>query len=137
MKLSEILKDKSMVYLATVDAEGQPKSRVVNHQFIVDGKVCFGTSNQGNAYAELTANPKAEISQFARAKYVRVTGEVKFAQGEFKEAMKAKLAEASPQVVAMYTEEGFAEKMEIVYFENPAVKVIDMADRSLVEVELA
>ncbi len=137
MKLSEILKDKTMVYLATVDAKGQPKSRVVNHQFIVDGKVCFGTSNQGNAFAELNANNKAEISQFSRAKYVRVTGEVKFAEGEFKEAMKAKLAEANPQVVAMYTEEGFAEKMEIAYFENPAVKVIDYTNRSIVEVEIA
>ncbi len=138
MKLSEILKDKSMIYLATVDQEGQPKSRVVNHQFIVDGKLCFGTSNQGNTFAELQNNNRAEFSQFTRGKYIRISGEVKFADAELKAELKAKLAEANPHVVAMYTEAGYEAKMEIAYFENPIVRIIDMQERQpVLDVELA
>ncbi len=138
MKLSEILKEKSMINMSTVDAEGQPKSRVMNMQFIVDGKICFGTSNTGNAYAELKNNNKAEFAQFARAMYIRIGGEVKFTEGELKEELKARMAEANPQVVEMYTEAGFNEKMEIAYFENPSIRVVDFkTHKPVTDIEIA
>ncbi len=136
MNLSEILKDQTMISIATVDESGQPKVRMFNHQFIVDGKICFATANTGSAFAELNANPKAEIMQFARAMYVRINGEVAFFEGEEKEAMKAKLAEANPRLIEMYTPEGFDQKMELAYFVEPNVSVTDFKTREAVPVEI-
>ncbi len=136
MNLSEVLKDQTMISIATVDSDGQPKVRMFNHQFIVDGKICFATSNTGSAFAELNQNPKAEIMQFARAMYVRIKGEVAFADGEEKATLKAKLAEANPKLIEMYTEEGFEVKMEIAYFVDPVISVTDFKTREAVSVEV-
>ncbi len=136
MNLSDILKDQTMISIATVDETGQPKSRMFNHQFIVDGKVCFATSNTGSAFRELNANPKAEIMQFARAMYVRINGEVAFFEGDLKAEMKAKLAAENPKLIEMYTEEGFEAKMEIAYFVEPQISVTDFKTRESVSVEV-
>lgn len=136
MKLSEIMKDNTNISIATVDSAGMPKVRMFNHQFIVDGKICFATSNQGSAYADFATTPYAEIMQFARAMYVRIGGKVVKTEGQERLAMLEKVAAANPQLVTRYTEQGFAEKMEVFYFEGPAVNVVDFKTHSKVEVEI-
>ncbi len=136
MNLSEILKDQTMISIATVDSDGKPKVRVFDHQFITDGKICFATSTKSSAYEELKAFPHAAILQFARSKYVRIDGEVVFAEGEEKAALKAKLANDNPRLVNMKTPEGFEEQIEVLYFVDPQIKVTDFQTRSEVEVEV-
>lgn len=136
MKLSEVLKNNTMISIATVDEEGKPKLRTFNHQFIVDGKICFATSNLGGAYSELKDNPNAEIMQFARAMYTRVAGEVKFAEGALKDELKGILEKENPTLVNMYTKEGFDEKIEVGYFIDPVIRVMDFKTREKIEVEI-
>lgn len=136
MNLSEILKDQTMVSIATVDASGQPHVRMFNHQFIIDSKICFATSNTNSTYAEINENPKVELMQFARAKYVRISGPVVIAEGQEKKVLKAKLAVENPKLVEMYTPAGFEEKIEVVYFDNPQVKVTDYTNREPIAVEI-
>lgn len=136
MKLSELLKDQTMISAATVDSEGKPKVRMFNHQFIVDGKICFATANVNSAYSEIKANPFVEIMQFSRGKYIRVSGKVVISTGEEKAQLMAKLEAENPKLIEMYTKEGFDAKMEVVYFEAPEVKIVDMAMRQPVEVTI-
>lgn len=136
MKLSELLKDQTMISAATVDSEGKPKVRMFNHQFIVDGKICFATANVNSAYSEIEANPFVEIMQFSRGKYIRVSGKVVISTGEEKAQLMAKLEAENPKLIEMYTKEGFDAKMEVVYFEAPEVKIVDMAIRQPVEVTI-
>ncbi len=137
MKLSEIMKNNTNISIATVDSDGKPKVRMFNHQFIVDGKICFATSNQGSAHANFAVNPYAEIMQFARAMYVRVGGKVVKAEGQERTEFLAMVAEANPRLVEMYTPEGFEQKMEIYYFDAPEVSVVDFKTHQPVEVEVA
>lgn len=136
MKLSEIIKDNTMIAFATVNEAGAPKVRQFNHQFIIDGKICFATSNQGSAYADLQKNPNASMMQFARAMYARVNGQVEFATGEEKANLMAKLEAANPKLIEMYTKEGFDAKMEVGYFIDPEVSVVDFKTHTPVEVEV-
>lgn len=135
MKLSEILRDKSTVAIATVDSEGMPHSRAFEHQFIIDGKICFSTSNTNNTYKDLMGNPNAEISQFEQAMYTRISGKIKFVTGEEREALKKLLAEKNPKIPAMFAPE-YDEKVEIGYFVEPQIKILDFKTRLEVEVEV-
>lgn len=137
MNLSELLKDQTMISAATVDSEGKPKLRMFNHQFITDGKICFATANVNSAYGEIKANPFVEIMQFARGKYIRVSGKVVIAEGQEKADLMTKLENENPKLVEMYTKEGFDAKMEVVYFEAPEVKIMDMVERTPIEVTIA
>lgn len=137
MNLSELLKDQTMISAATVDSEGKPKLRMFNHQFITDGKICFATANVNSAYSEIKANPFVEIMQFTRGKYIRVSGKVIIAEGQEKAELMAKLETENPKLVEMYTKEGFDAKMEVVYFEAPQVNIMDMVERTPVEVTIA
>lgn len=137
MKLSEILKDQSMISVGTVDAKGAPKVRMFNHQFIVDGKICFATSNTGTAYSELVNHPYAAVMQFARGNYVRIGGKVVVTEGEEKEVLKAKLETENPKLIEMYTKEGFDAKIEVLYFEDPELSVVDFKTHQLVDVEIS
>lgn len=136
MKLSEVIKDNSMVAFSTVNSAGEPKVRQFSHQFVIDGKICFATSNQGSTYAELQVNPNAELMQFARAIYSRISGKIQFATGEEKEQLLAKVADANPRLIEMYTPEGFAQKMEVGYFVEPNLKIVDYKTRQPIEVEV-
>ncbi len=134
MKLSEILKDQSTITLSTVDGDNKAKSRVFQHQFIVDGKVFFATSNQSTTFAELKNNSHVEFSQFENAKYIRVAGTATALVGEEKVKYKAMMAELNPGIVEMYTPEGFEAKMEIIAIADADVRVKDFADQSVIEV---
>lgn len=136
MILSEILKENTNISMATVDSEGRPKNRIFSHQFIVDGKICFATSNTSSAFAEITNNPYGEFTQFARAKYTRVGGKIIVAEGEEKATLKALVAEKNPKLISMYTEEGFEQKIEVCYFENPDVRVKDFKTFQMIDVEV-
>lgn len=137
MKLSEIMKNNTNISLATIDGEGKPRVRMFNHQFIVDGKICFATGNQNSTHANLQANPNAEIMQFSRGMYVRIAGEAIRAAGEERTEMLERLALANPRLIEMYTPEGFQAKMEVYYFINPDVRVSEHKTHTPIEVEIA
>ncbi len=137
MKLSEIMKDNTSISLATVESEGKPRIRMFSHQFIVDRKICFATSNQASAYADFAVNPYAEIMQFTRGMYVRASGEVVKAEGDERVTFLARVAEANPWLVEMKTKEVFDQTMEVFYLDTPKVTVVDYKTRQPIEVEIA
>ncbi len=136
MNLSELLKDQTNVSCGTVDLEGKPKVRIFTHQFITDGKICFSTATKNSAYAELKAHPFVEITQFSRGNYIRISGEIVFAEGQEKIDLKAKLRAENEKMSRLFTPEKFEEMIEIIYFKDPQIKVMDYTNRQPIEVEV-
>ena len=76
-KIVEELKKTGVFYIATVDADGQPRVRPFGAVAEFEGKVYFCTSNQKACYAQMLANPKTEISGMAPdGTWLRVTGKL-------------------------------------------------------------
>lgn len=99
-----------MIFGGTVDAEVAPKVRMVNHLFIIDGKICFATPNTGTAYSELVNHPYVAVLKFVRVNYICVGVKVVITEGEEKRALKAKLEVENPKLIEMYIKEGFDAK---------------------------
>ncbi|MDR3355803.1 MAG: pyridoxamine 5'-phosphate oxidase family protein [Spirochaetaceae bacterium] len=109
-----------LFFLAT-DEGGQPRVRPMGVAFEYKGKLSFCTNNTKKVFAQMKANPKAEICASNGEKWLRVTGTVVFS-GE-REA-KEKALEAAPMLKNIYkVDDGI---FEIFQFENAVAVFEDM-----------
>lgn len=99
-KIVEELKKTGVFYIATVDADGQPRVRPFGAVTEFEGKVYLCTNNTKKCYAEMIANPKTEISGMnPDGTWIRVSG--KLVRDERDVARAAVLAD-NPDIQGMY-----------------------------------
>ena len=72
----EFIKECKTYYLATVEADGQPRVRPFGTIDIFNGKLYIQTAKKKNVSKQLAANPKAELCCFDGKKWLRLSGEL-------------------------------------------------------------
>ena len=111
-KVCKFLKDAGTYYLATIDGD-QPRVRPFGTAHIFEGKLYIQTGKVKPVYAQLAANPKAEICAFKDGTWLRVAGEL--VEDDRTEARKSML-DAYPNLRAMYDENDG--NTAVFYFKN-------------------
>ena len=90
-KIVEELRKTGVFYVATIDADGQPRVRPFGAVAEFEGKVYITTNNTKKCYAQMLANPKTEIcGAQPGGTWIRVTG--KLVRDDRDEARAAMLA---------------------------------------------
>jgi uncharacterized pyridoxamine 5'-phosphate oxidase family protein len=119
-EILDFIAECKLFFFATDDG-GQPRVRPMGVAFEYKGHLSFCTNNKKKLFAQMKANPKAEICASNGDKWVRVTGTVGFSPE--KEA-KEKALEAAPMLKNRYkVDDGI---FEIFYFENAVAVFEDM-----------
>ena len=112
-KVLKFLKDCGTFYLATVDSEGAPHVRPFGAVCAFDGKIYFITANTKAVFAQLKANPKAEISGMAGGSWIRLSGDVVV---DTRREAKAAMLEQNPGLKDRYNPDDGV--MEVFYLQN-------------------
>lgn len=97
--------DKSGTYfLATIGEDGKPAVRPFGAHFLEDDRIYLVTANDKAVYRELKADPRLQICACHPngSKWMRITAEAEFHEGEDAEALQAKMLEAKPPLKKMY-----------------------------------
>jgi uncharacterized pyridoxamine 5'-phosphate oxidase family protein len=119
-EILDFIAECKQFFLAT-DEGGQPRVRPMGVAFEYKGRLSFCTNNKKNLFAQIKANPKAEICASNGDKWVRVTGKVVFTP---EREAKEKALEAAPMLKNIYkVDDGI---FEIFYFENAVAVFEDM-----------
>ena len=99
-RIVEELRKTGVFYVATVDADGQPRVRPFGAVAEFEGKIYICTNNTKKCYAQMLANPKTEICGVEPdGTWIRVTG--KLVRDDRDEARAAMLA-ANESLKKMY-----------------------------------
>ena len=106
------MKVAGVYYLATVEGD-QPRVRPFGTAHIFEGKLYIQTGKVKPTSRQLMANPKAEISAFHNASWIRVAGEL--VEDDRVEAKKSML-DAYPNLRNMYDENDG--NTQVFYFRN-------------------
>lgn len=73
----EFLKEKAPTYfLATIDAEGNPRVRPFGTIDIFEGKLYIQTGKSKDVYKQIIAHPRVEISACAGREWVRISADL-------------------------------------------------------------
>ncbi len=114
-KIAEALKDTGVFYVATVDAEGQPRVRPFGAVAEYEGKVYICTNNTKKCYKEMIENPKIEISgMYPDHSWLRLTAK---AIRDDRDEARAAILEANEGLKRMYSVgDGI---FEVLYLEDP------------------
>lgn len=129
METNQLFKEQSIIALATVSRDHTPNLRYVEHQFTIDDRIYFATSNQGSAYTDLATNNNIVIMQFDQGLYTRVKGQVSFLAGAEREQLKNLVNQKNPKIAARYGDDGFDKFIEVGYITNPSIDVRDMRQK--------
>lgn len=114
----EFIKACGTYYLATVDANGQPRVRPFGTINIFDGKLYIQTGKVKDCSKQIQANPKVEICCFNGGTWLRLAGElVRDDRIEAKEDMLNKY----PDLKAMYS--ATDDNTEVLYFKNAVATI--------------
>lgn len=109
----DFIKKCGTYYLATVDADGQPRNRPFGTINLFEDKLYIQTGKVKDVSKQIQKNPKVEICCFDGEKWCRLAGElVRDERIEPKEAM----LNAYPDLRAMYSPED--SNTEVLYFKN-------------------
>ena len=113
-KIAEEIKKTGVFYIATADANGQPRVRPFGAVAEFEGKVYICTNNKKQCYKEMLENPKTEISGMEPdGTWIRVTG--KLVRDDRDEA-RAAMLEANENLKNMYrVDDGI---FEVLYLED-------------------
>ncbi|MDR1537281.1 MAG: pyridoxamine 5'-phosphate oxidase family protein [Clostridiales bacterium] len=114
-EILSFIKQNSIGYLATLESL-QPRVRAFGFGFYEEGKFWFCTSNLKKVYAQLKANPYAEI-MFSKpdfSQYLRLSGHVVFDDGI---DSKKRVMDAMPGVAGLY-QSPENPIFEVFYLEN-------------------
>jgi uncharacterized pyridoxamine 5'-phosphate oxidase family protein len=77
-EILNFLQENRPFYVSTTDGSS-PRVRPMGFTAIFDGKLIFATSKNGKLFAQLTANPKAEISVASKDnRWIRLNGTIDF-----------------------------------------------------------
>ena len=99
-KIVEEIRKTGVFYIATVDADGQPRVRPFGAVAEFEGKVYICTNNTKKCYAQMLADPKTELCGVEPdGTWIRVTG--KLVRDDRDEARAAMLA-ANESLKNMY-----------------------------------
>ncbi len=109
----EFIKECKTYYLATVEADGQPRVRPFGTIDIFNGKLYIQTGRKKNVSKQLAANPKAELCCFDGKKWLRLSGEL--VNDDSVEAKKHML-DNYPSLRGMYNENDG--NTQVLYFKN-------------------
>ncbi|MDR0818127.1 MAG: pyridoxamine 5'-phosphate oxidase family protein [Oscillospiraceae bacterium] len=102
-KVFDLVKEAGTFFLATSEANGQPRVRPFGFFMKLDGKLYFGGGKHKPFFQQITANPKFEICAWAAAKgqWVRIAGTAVLDDSEA--VYEAAIAD-SPNLKGMYPE---------------------------------
>jgi len=121
-EIYEFIKGCGTYYLATVDANGQPRVRPFGTINIFDGKLYIQTGKVKEVSKQIQANPKVEICCFNGGAWCRLSGElVRDDRVEAKEDMLSKY----PDLKAMYS--ATDDNTEVLYFKNATATISSFA----------
>ncbi len=118
----EFIKACGTYYLATVEANGQPRVRPFGTINIFDGKLYIQTGKKKDCSKQIQANPKVELCCFKDGAWLRLAGElVRDERVEAKEDMLNKY----PDLKAMYS--ATDDNTEVLYFKNATATISSFA----------
>ena len=121
-KAQQFLKNAKTYYLATVEADGQPRVRPFGTAEIINGKLYIQTGKVKNVYKQLAANPQAEICAYNGSEWIRIAGEL--IPDESVE-VKAEMLEKNPSLKSMYKADD--DNTIVFYFRNATATVSTFA----------
>lgn len=124
-KVVDFLNEAKTYYIATVE-DDQPRVRPFGAATEYNGKVYLATNNEKNVFKQMVINPKVEISDMAKGRWIRITGNA--VVDETMEAKKAML-EANPFLKNMYSEN--YEKLAVFYIDKMKAVVYSNTDEPL------
>lgn len=117
-EIYSFIKNCGTYYLATVDANGQPRVRPFGTINIFEDKLYIQTGKVKEVSKQIQANPKVEISCFNGQEWLRLSGElVRDDRVEAKESM----LESYPNLKAMYS--ATDDNTEVLYFKNATATI--------------
>ena len=111
-KAYEFLKSCGVFYLATVEGD-QPRVRPFGAVAVYEEKLYLITGNGKKVFAQLTENPRLEISGMAGGKWIRLSAA---AVRDDRIEAKAAMLEQNPDLRAMYSENDGV--MEVLYLKD-------------------
>ena len=111
-KVCKFLKEAGVYYLATVEGD-QPRVRPFGTAHIFEGKLYIQTGKVKPVSAQISANPKAELSAFKDGTWVRICAEL--VEDDRVEARKSML-DAYPELRHMYDENDG--NTQVLYLKN-------------------
>ena len=121
-KAQQFLKNAKTYYLATVEADGQPRVRPFGTAEIIDGKLYIQTGKVKNVYKQLAANPQAEICAYNGSEWIRIAGEL---IPDERVEIKAEMLEKNPSLKSMYKADD--DNTIVFYFRNATATVSTFA----------
>lgn len=99
-KIAEEMKKVGVFYIATAEADGQPRVRPFGAVAEFEGKVYICTNNTKACYAQMLANPKTEISGMEPdGTWIRITAKL---VRDDRDAARSAMLEANPDLKQMY-----------------------------------
>jgi len=112
-EVHDFIKECGTYYLATVDADGQPRNRPFGTINIFEDKLYIQTAKAKDVSKQIQANPKVEICCFGAGKWLRLAGEL---VRDDRIEPKADMLEKYPSLKGMYSAED--DNTEVLYFKN-------------------
>ncbi len=111
-KTFEFLRDCGVFYLATLDANDQPRNRPFGAVCDFEGKLYIITNNQKNVFKQMIQNPKVEITAVKGKQWIRLEGNL--VHDPRREARLAMLEANMESLSSLYNaDDGL---MEVFYF---------------------
>ncbi|MFV0247045.1 MAG: pyridoxamine 5'-phosphate oxidase family protein [Mycoplasmatales bacterium] len=135
MKLEELLKERTVVFVANIFDQDNVKVKAMDIQQVKDGKVYISTSVKGNMISELEANSNISFTQFNRGIYTRVAGKAKFLEGEEQSEVLEYMIQNNPGLVSMYTEDGIRSNCRVFTIDNMQVWAKDFKNQEEITID--
>lgn len=121
----EFLKETAPTYyLATVDAQGDPRVRPFGTIDLFEDRLYIQTGKNKDVYEQIIAHPEVEICACAGPDWLRVKGEL--VPDDRVEAKKHML-DAYPHLRGMYDEND--DNTIVLYFKNAEAEFASLADK--------
>ncbi|MBR4015611.1 MAG: pyridoxamine 5'-phosphate oxidase family protein [Anaerotignum sp.] len=99
-KIAEEMKKAGVFYIATAEADGQPRVRPFGAVAEFEGKIYICTNNTKACYAQMLANPKTEISGMEPdGTWIRITAKL---VRDDRDAARSAMLEANPDLKQLY-----------------------------------
>ena len=124
-KAQQFLKNAKTYYLATVDADGQPRVRPFGTAEIIEGRLYIQTGKVKNVYKQLEAHPQAEICAFDGNEWIRIAGEL---VPDERVEVKAEMLDRNPSLKGMYKADD--DNTIVLYFRNATATVSSFAGKN-------
>ena len=121
-KAQQFLKNARTYFIATVDADGQPRVRPFGTAEIIDGKLYIQTGKAKRTYKQLIAHPNAEICAHNGNEWIRIAGEL---IPDERVEVKAEMLEKNPSLKSMYKADD--DNTIVFYFRNATATISSFA----------